>query len=75
MTKPKPDNRNDNVARLQEMTQNTIENMHEAEESLENQDMTDEQRQAIKAKNERREESISGFREEIRDEYKDSLKQ
>ena len=70
----KPDDRTDNVRRLQEMTQNTIENMHEAEESLENQDMTDEQRQAIKAKNERREESISGFREEIKDESRDALK-
>ena len=71
----KPDDRTDNVERLQEMTQNTIENFHEAEESLENQDMTDEQREAIKAKNERRLESINGFREEIKDEYRDGLRQ
>ena len=70
----KPDDRTDNVRKLQEMTQNTIGNMHEAEASLANQSMTDEQRAAIKAKNERREESISGFKEEIKDEYKDSLK-
>ncbi|ACV61678.1 small, acid-soluble spore protein tlp [Desulfofarcimen acetoxidans DSM 771] len=68
----KPDDRSDNIRKLQGMTQDTIQNIQAAEESLENQDMTNEQRRAIKAKNERREESINSFREEIRDEYDDS---
>ncbi|MDP4106490.1 MAG: small acid-soluble spore protein Tlp [Bacillota bacterium] len=65
--KPKPDDRSDNVEKLQEMICNTIENMEEAEESL---DFTDseEQRQMIEAKNERRRESIDSFRAEVKDE-------
>ncbi len=32
---PKPDDRSDNVEKLQDMVQNTIENIEEAEESME----------------------------------------
>ncbi len=32
--KPKPDDRSDNVEKLQEMVHNTIENMEEAEETM-----------------------------------------
>jgi small acid-soluble spore protein (thioredoxin-like protein) len=65
--KPKPDDRSDNVEKLQEMICNTIENMEEAEESM---DFTDseEQRQMIEAKNQRRRESIDSFRAEVKDE-------
>ena len=64
--RPKPDDRSDNVEKLQEMVQNTIGNIEAAEESM---GFTNEkQRAAIKAKNERREESIEGMREEIQDE-------
>ncbi|WP_100331041.1 small acid-soluble spore protein Tlp [Bacillus xiapuensis] len=63
---PKPDDRADNVEKLQEMVQNTEENIHEAEDSL--QFATGEQRQAIAAKNERRQQSIAAFQEEISDE-------
>lgn len=67
----KPDNRSDNVEKLQEMVQNTIENLEEAHDTLQNTSLSSEQRQAILSKNKRREESIRGFREEIKDEYAD----
>jgi small acid-soluble spore protein (thioredoxin-like protein) len=65
--KPKPDDRSDNVEKLQEMITNTIENMEEAEESMAFTD-SDEQLQQIEAKNERRRESLESFRSEVRDE-------
>lgn len=63
---PKPDNRNDNVEKLQDMVQNTIENIEESHETM--QFSTAEERAAIEAKNQRREESIEAMRNEIRDE-------
>lgn len=65
--KPNPDDRSDNVEKLQEMIHNTIENMEEAEESMQFTDST-EQRQQIEAKNERRRESIDAMRSEVKDE-------
>ena len=65
--KPNPDDRSDNVEKLQEMVQNTMANMEEAEETLNgNVDGTD--REAVQAKNARREEAIEGMRREIVDE-------
>jgi small acid-soluble spore protein (thioredoxin-like protein) len=65
--KPKPDDRSDNVEKLQSMIQNTIENMEEAEESLAF--ANDETHRAqIQAKNERRRESIDAMRSEVKDE-------
>ncbi|MBS4199085.1 small acid-soluble spore protein Tlp [Bacillus sp. FJAT-49732] len=64
--KPKPDDRSDNVEKLQEMVHNTIENMEEAESTMEFSSSEDQEH--IKAKNERRRESIEGMREEIKDE-------
>lgn len=66
--RPNPDDRSDNVEKMQEMIHDTIENMHEAEESLEF--ASDEQKRQVRAKNERRKEAIEGFREEIKDEYR-----
>lgn len=68
VNEPKPDDRSDNVRKLQENVQNTIENLEEAHETLQNEDMPQEEREKIIAKNRRREESIQGMREEIRDE-------
>lgn len=65
--KPKPDDRSDNVEKLQSMIHNTVENMEEAEESLEFTDSA-EQRQQIEAKNERRRESLEAMRSEVKDE-------
>lgn len=67
----KPDDRSDNIRKMQEMIDNTIENMHEARETLENTHLDGEQRAAIEAKNRRREEAIRSFRAEIKDEYHD----
>jgi small acid-soluble spore protein (thioredoxin-like protein) len=65
-SKPNPDDRSDNVEKLQDMVQNTIQNIEEADDSLEV--ATGEQRRQIKEKNQRREESIEAFRNEIQDE-------
>ncbi|OCA83715.1 small acid-soluble spore protein Tlp [Pseudobacillus wudalianchiensis] len=64
--RPKPDDRSNNVERLQEMVQNTIGNMERAEETMMN--AGPDQREAIEQKNENRRESIAGMREEIKDE-------
>ncbi|MGN7400684.1 small acid-soluble spore protein Tlp [Cytobacillus praedii] len=64
--KPKPDDRSDNVEKLQTMVQNTIENINEAEETLEFSNAEDRAR--VEAKNERRKESIDAMRSEIEDE-------
>jgi small acid-soluble spore protein (thioredoxin-like protein) len=65
--KPNPDDRSDNVEKLQYMIQHTIRNMEEAEESLELAD-DDTHRSQIEAKNQRRRESIDAMRSEIKDE-------
>jgi small acid-soluble spore protein (thioredoxin-like protein) len=65
-TTPKPDDRSDNVEKLQSMIHHTIGNMEDAEAALDNSSPEDQKR--IKAKNERRRESIDAFREEIKDE-------
>ncbi|WP_243291814.1 small acid-soluble spore protein Tlp [Bacillus sp. FJAT-47783] len=67
--KPKPDDRSDNVEKLQSIVENTIENMEEAEETM--QFSSPEERERIQAKNQRREESIHALREEIKDEAAD----
>lgn len=66
-TKPNPDDRSDNVEKLQAMIQNTENNIEAAEESIALTD-SEQQRQQIEAKNERRRESIDSFRSEIKDE-------
>mgnify|MGYP001060144625 CR=1 FL=1 len=71
---PKPDNRRDNVDKLREQVVNTIENLEEAHETL-RMDPPEDQKEAIRAKNRRREHSIAGKREEIRDEYEFQRKQ
>ncbi|KKI91889.1 small acid-soluble spore protein Tlp [Bacillus sp. SA1-12] len=64
--RPNPDDRSDNVEKLQSMVQNTIENIEEAQDTL--QFASPEERERIEAKNARREESIHALREEIKDE-------
>lgn len=66
---PKPDNRNDNVEKLQSMIQDTIENIEAAHETM--QFASGEDKQNIVDKNKRREEAIEGFRAEIKDEVRD----
>lgn len=65
-SEPKPDDRSDNVQKLQDMTQDTIENYREAEERI---TLTSgEEQESIITKNERRKEAIEGFRQEMKDE-------
>ncbi|RNB53718.1 small acid-soluble spore protein Tlp [Brevibacillus gelatini] len=66
----KPDDRSDNAAKLQEMLQNTEENIRESEDYLAAHagEISEEERANIEAKNRRRAESIQGFRSEIKDE-------
>jgi small acid-soluble spore protein (thioredoxin-like protein) len=66
--RPNPDDRSDNVEKLQEAIVNTIHNMDEAEETMELSNEKD--RALIAAKNERRRESIEGMRAEVKDEYR-----
>lgn len=65
--KAKPDDRSDNVEKLQAMIENTIDNMEEARTSRD--DSNKEQRDQIDEKNKRRLESIDAMRSEIKDEY------
>ncbi len=67
---PKPDDRSDNVERLQEHIEDTYENLDDAEDALaaHKHDMRDDQVDAIEDKNRRRREAIEGFRDEIEDE-------
>lgn len=64
--KPNPDDRSDNVEKLQAMIQNTEDKIHKAEIAMEF--SGENQQQQIKEKNKRREKAIQGFREEIKDE-------
>lgn len=70
MTRPKPDNRADNVAHLQNHISNSIENYNEAEDYLAEHadEISANEVSEIQAKNHRRLESIKGFRKEIKDE-------
>ena len=65
--KPNPDNRADNVMRIQNNINMTIDNIHRANEMIEK---TPDQKmkQDLIAKNERREEALKGMRREIKDE-------
>ncbi|KMY49683.1 small acid-soluble spore protein Tlp [Peribacillus loiseleuriae] len=64
--KQNPDDRSDNVEKLEDMIQNTMENIEAAEETLEF--ASGDGRNAIKEKNQRRQESIESFKSEIEDE-------
>ncbi|SMC20106.1 small acid-soluble spore protein (thioredoxin-like protein) [Clostridium acidisoli DSM 12555] len=63
----KPDDRRDNVDKIQYNIDKTIENVRGTEELIEK---TDDKRtkETLTEKNERREEALDGMRKEIRDE-------
>lgn len=65
--KPKPDDRRDNVEKIQQNITNTIRNYRETEDLINKVDSQKEKNDLIE-KNKRREQSINGKREEIRDE-------
>ncbi|MCO7175446.1 small acid-soluble spore protein Tlp [Sporolactobacillus kofuensis] len=66
----KPDDRSDNVEKISKNIGHTLKNMDEANDYLKahGQQMSEEEKQQIKEKNQRREQSIEGLREEIKDE-------
>ncbi|MGF9909305.1 small acid-soluble spore protein Tlp [Brevibacillus fortis] len=66
----KPDDRSDNAEKLQNMISNTEENIRESEAYLSANagEISEEERTNLEAKNQRREESIEGYRAEIKDE-------
>ncbi|MNW27204.1 Small, acid-soluble spore protein Tlp [compost metagenome] len=70
----KPDNRADNVEHLQQHIQHTIQNLHEAEQYLDEHadEMNATEYAQINEKNQRREASIRSFRAEVKDEAKRS---
>jgi len=66
-SQPKPDDRSDNVEKLQNMVQETIANLEEAHDTMNF--ASGEEKEDIMEKNKRREEAIEGMREEIKDEH------
>ena len=64
--RPNPDDRSDNVEKLQEMIVNTDDNIRKAEATMAN--LSGEELSQVEAKNERRRESIETMRAEIKDE-------
>lgn len=70
MSKPKPDDRSNNRARIENTIGHTLQNMHEARDYLKAHwdELSEEEKQRIQEKNKRRAESIEGMREEIKDE-------
>ena len=71
--KVNPDDRRDNVDKIQQHINDTLDNIHKANDMIE---ITDDEKtkQDLKAKNERREEALNSFRNEIRDEALDKEK-
>jgi small acid-soluble spore protein (thioredoxin-like protein) len=65
--KPNPDNRRDNVRKIQKHINHTIQNMELAEEMIPETDDPNT-REALIEKNKRRERALEGFKEEIQDE-------
>lgn len=66
-SKPKPDDRRDNVERIEYNIGKTLENMELADEMIAKTD-DEKLKKALQAKNERREEALRDMREEVRDE-------
>ncbi|MCB2294983.1 small acid-soluble spore protein Tlp [Clostridium algoriphilum] len=66
----KPDDRRDNVDKIQNNITNTIENYNLAEEAIEKTD-DEKDKRAIEEKNQRRLDSIDGMRSEVKDEASD----
>ncbi|MDD4803006.1 MAG: small acid-soluble spore protein Tlp [Syntrophomonas sp.] len=70
MKKHNPDDRRDNVDKIQFSIDHTIQNMEAAEEMMA---LTDDpqQKKSLKKKNKRRNDALKGMRNEIRDEATD----
>ncbi|MGG6309643.1 small acid-soluble spore protein Tlp [Paenibacillus macerans] len=66
----KPDDRSDNVEKLQDSIQDTIENFREGQDYLSEHadEISGDEKRQIEVKNERRLKAIEGQREEVKDE-------
>ena len=73
MTKPKPDDRSDNVDKIQFNINHTIINMEAADELIEKTDDI-KMKKDLEEKNDRRRTALNGMREEIRDEARNQKK-
>jgi len=71
--KHKPDDRRDNVERIQENINHTIQNIDNGEEMIALSD-NPRTRRDLEKKNQRREEALDSMRQEIRDEAIDQQK-
>ncbi|NLJ58165.1 MAG: small acid-soluble spore protein Tlp [Tissierellia bacterium] len=67
MNKPKPDDRRDNVERIQSNIDNTIRNYRETKDAIKLAE-NEKQRLELEQKNKRREHALKGMRREIREE-------
>lgn len=65
--RPKPDDRSDNVERIQRNINNTIVNYRETEDLINNTD-NPKQKKDLEEKNKRREQSLKGMKRGIREE-------
>ncbi|MCT4543434.1 MAG: small acid-soluble spore protein Tlp [Vallitalea sp.] len=63
------DDRSDNVERIQYNIDKTLQNMHLADEMIEETD-DEKMKETLQEKNERREQALNGMRREIQDEAK-----
>ena len=70
MMKHNPDDRRDNVEKIQNNITNTIQNIELTEEAINSTDNPGVKK-SLKAKNARREEALNSMRNEIRDEALD----
>lgn len=66
----KPDDRSDNLEKIQESIGNTIQNFRENEQYLAEhaEEISPKEKQQLKVKNQKRLSAIEGFREEAEDE-------
>lgn len=69
-TTPKPDDRSDNAKKIQDHIDHTVRNIEFAEDMIRATD-NEKTKRELKDKNERREDALTGMREEIRDESRD----
>ena len=69
----KPDDRSDNIDKMEETIGHTLDNMDDARDYLKahSEALSEEEKRQIKEKNRRREESIEGFRQEIKEKASD----
>lgn len=68
--RPKPDDRRDNVERIQFNIDNTIRNYRETKDKIMVTD-DEKQREELEEKNQRRNQALKGMRKEIQEEARD----